>query len=295
MTAPKKVKVAPPDGIMQTLPTGFCSNGFCEGRKINAQIPEDKPTPRCKGRFVHQHGVHKVTYCPCDCHDEVTEMYTMAGRERVWPASIHQTPRDLDLADRERSKYVFASIQTKPVITLPDNADAKAETITMEEAMSMSGGGVDDNTPRLKLIIPPNPKVPQQDRFASGRPPGQLELEVKLVCDGLILGTAATTDMELRPVTISRLIDADSPPSTGAVTNILRAWGTIGFAKIEEGPVRFCGYTVAGIELGIEPLRERYKALQGDEKRKGVLRQRENNRSGGLVAAIERRRAKGGK
>lgn len=288
-------KVAPPDGIMQAMPSGFCSNGFCEGRKITVKVPEGKPTPRCKGRFTHKIGMHKVTYCPCDCHDEVTELYTMTGVERVWPASLYQTAQDQDKWDKERAQYVFASIQSKPVIVLPKNADVTAETVTVEEALGSASedeGESVEGKPLIKLLIPPSPVVPIQERAIRGRPPGQLELEVKLICDAMILGVAATTDRELKPVTISRLIDANNPPSTGAVTNILRGWARIGFATIKEEPVRFVGYTNAGIELGIEPLREREKAMLGGQRRRSTLDKREDARSGGFVGAIERRKAK---
>lgn len=88
------------------------------------------------------------------------------------------------------------------------------------------------------------------------RKSGQLEREVKEVCDRYTLGLLPDVD-QLTTSEIASAINGDNPPSTGAITNVLKRWAEVGFAVHETGPHRFGGYTPEGIELGIAELHNR--------------------------------------
>lgn len=98
------------------------------------------------------------------------------------------------------------------------------------------------------------------------RTSGQLEREVKEVCDLYTIGLMPEV-FQLTASKIAKAIDSDNPPSTGAITNVLKRWDEVGFAVHATKPHRFDGYTPKGIELGVERLyaqkgrAERYAAL----------------------------------
>jgi hypothetical protein len=85
------------------------------------------------------------------------------------------------------------------------------------------------------------------------RKAGQLEREVKEVCDKYTIGLMVEVT-ELTVTEIARAINVDNPPSTGAITNVLKRWSEVGFAVHQTGPHRFGGYTPEGIEQGIAAL-----------------------------------------
>jgi hypothetical protein len=85
------------------------------------------------------------------------------------------------------------------------------------------------------------------------RKAGQLEREVKEVCDKFTIGLMVDV-IELTVTEIARAINVDNPPSTGAITNVLKRWAEVGFAVHQTEPHRFGGYTAEGIEQGIAGL-----------------------------------------
>jgi hypothetical protein len=85
------------------------------------------------------------------------------------------------------------------------------------------------------------------------RKAGQLEREVKEVCDRFTIGLMVDVT-ELTATEIAKAINVDNPPSTGAITNVLKRWAEVRFAVHLTGPHRFGGYTPEGIEQGIAGL-----------------------------------------
>lgn len=261
--------------------TGACYDGFHE-----TSFSDDGMTPKmiCRGIVPISVGVNRQFVCGCKCHVEITEFYALAGRERVWPESQFSPQRRAIQEDNWRSwglDQILRGGKAKQIVVLPENHDAPAEIVTVTEMID-SGQSID-----ISAQLPPHPAkiAPTTDSKRVGRAPGQLEFEVKIACDQFVLGLAGDTELGLGALAISRLVDPVRPPSTGAVTNILMAWRSIGFATIQEGPWRFMGYTRAGVQLGIAPLRQRFDADQVTKKRRNSLDKRNSERSESLTRA----------
>ncbi|MEU4066700.1 hypothetical protein AB0F25_30680 [Streptomyces wedmorensis] len=209
--------------------------------------------------------VTKVILCGCDCHTEITSMYEVAGIPREWPEGIW-TPEEMklrrengDALDPEILRECIEASRSKAVIELVEEDKAPVPVLAdrTEEVKTLDG------------ILPPNPFVEDPNKREAGyRPRGQLNFDVKIACDGYFLG--AYPDIEVLNCTkIAQLIDPQSPPSTGAITNVLRRWSKYGFAVIEEAPLRFVTYTQAGLRLGYDELERNYKA--GESNRSSTI------------------------
>jgi hypothetical protein len=94
--------------------------------------------------------------------------------------------------------------------------------------------------------------LPSGARFAStptGRAArGQLEEQVRhFICTQI---HAAGEDMikllGLQPMTISKGISREDPPSTGAVYSVLKRWESANLVDLDENPFRFVGFTERG-------------------------------------------------
>lgn len=264
-----------PKGPARSL-SGNCNLGWCEGKKV---IPgrEGKITPRCKGLTISEvAGKPYEIMCTCQCHAAITEMYEMAGIPREWPDSIWTAD---DQKKRIEEGLVFdptvlyeciAESRLRPTFDLDEDATDSVPTLAER-----------DTVDTLEGVLPPNPSVEEDPdkRDGSYRQKGRLVLDVKIVCDQWVLG--AHPDIEqLKPGEIARLIDPQRPPSTGAITNVLRKWSEMGFARIGEKPWRFEAYTKAGIEHGFDALHERLKA-QNSNRARAATRERRKVMLGG--------------
>lgn len=237
--------------------TGFCNSGWHEGPAPLSK--GGQPIPRCKGLFETQSGgIKQVFTCGCECHAAITEMYETAGIPRVWNETIWTSEemrqrRELGLAyDPAIVQACIDASRKKSVLELTEEhrepAPKLPEILEKDEVKTLDG------------ILPPNPFIEDPSRRDAGyRPRGQLNFDVKIACDGWHLGAHPHIDV-LNCTQISLLIDPNMPPSTGAITNILRRWATYGFAEIGEGPLRFVAYTKAGIEFGYDELARNHKA-----------------------------------
>lgn len=92
---------------------------------------------------------------------------------------------------------------------------------------------------------------------------GLLETDVKQVTDAYVTDPASVVKdgLPLTPHRIAKTVlentGSDKPPSTGAVSNVLKSWKEIGFAEISEGPTSFVDYTAEGRAVGRVALKER--------------------------------------
>jgi hypothetical protein len=267
LATPKKAKKEP-------YLTGWCHSGWCEGIQ---EIPGRKgiPTPRCKGLYESQAAGRRVEMiCGCSCHKRITEMYEIAGLPREWPTS-QWSEEDMKLR-RERGEVFDYDILNQCIedsrrhkaVDLEEDAVEPVPTLQeREEVKSLDG------------VLPPHPHVEDPKRRDAGyRPKGQLLFDTKIAVDTWVLGAYPHIKV-LNCSAIATLINEKMPPSTGAITNILRRWERVGFAHIGEGPLQFLRYTKAGVEHGFDALEENYKALvssketQLDAARKTALRQ----------------------
>lgn len=255
---PKKKAAAPKTKAERPAQhiTGWCHNGWCEGV---ADIPGRKglPTPRCKGLYESRTGGKKVEMiCAHDCHKAITEMYETAGLPREWPLS-QWSEEDMRLR-RESGELYDPKILQECIDTARRH---KAVELTEDSAEPVPTLAEREVITTLEGILPPNPHVEDPSRRDAGyRPKNQLLFDVKIAVDGWVLGAHPHIPV-LNTSAIASLVSEKMPPSTGAITNILRRWQRVGFANVGEGPWRFLSYTTAGVEHGFDALEANYKSL----------------------------------
>lgn len=195
--------------------TGFCTSGFHEGQR-----------PKVKGRPVKVCELYET--CACSCHDLMDKFAELNGMPRIPMQNPEYVPynsgimefietyRDSDLEPK------ILGIKSEPV------------EVALAEAPVLSVS--------TRLFEP----------TTRGRAPGQLEEEVREVCNKSMMGLF---DEQLTPKFIAQVIDPEAPPSVGAIGAIFDRWKRIGFAQIETKPVRFVSYTAQGLTLGLNQLK----------------------------------------
>lgn len=194
--------------------------GFCKsGWHEGDKI--DKPT--CK----------EYLYCPCECHTNLWLMFEMTGRERVMMNNSTWKPG---------GNFVMAAeVPSEPILSIPADPNPPAP----EERAATA-------------IVPAHEQrtfAPTKDGRAAK---GELEMWVKEITDIWVV----ERDNACTPGYISNEIGrmkGFKPPSTGAITNVIRRWTEIGFGTHEDKPLRFTGYTEAGIKFGLEAMKRRAK------------------------------------
>lgn len=253
--------------------SGFCGEGNHEAPGGEYK-PGEAPRMQCRGRFeMTGPGKHRVVFCGCDCHAKITALFESMSVERVWPDSNWRSPADQFAFQDTQPKFDLSWLSEWAAPHTPEPLPENAADLAPTVADLDKEDGAQERT--LDTILPPNPTRP--NGWNPGdypRPAGALEFEVKLACDQWLLGGYSSTT--LTPIHISRIIGRTSKtPSTGAITNILVAWAELGFAVVElTSPRHFKGYTEAGVQLGIEKLRERKAAQNGAANRASVARLR---------------------
>ncbi|MFD5451633.1 MULTISPECIES: hypothetical protein [Streptomyces] len=256
----KQQTPAAPRGKKVPYITGWCQNGWCEGVAV---IPgrEGKPTPRCKGLYeTNSGGTRRETICDHDCHKAITEMYDTAGLPREWPTS-QWTAGDEKLRRESGEIYdpkileeCIDASRRRSILVLDEDAMTPAPTLA-ERAEPQPVGGV----------LPPHPHVEDpRKREAGYRPRNQLLYDVKIAVDMWVIGGFPEIEV-LNTSAIASLVNEKMPPSTGAITNILRRWERVGFANIGEKPLRFLSYTKVGVEQGFDALEASYKATAASQ------------------------------
>lgn len=123
----------------------------------------------------------------------------------------------------------------------------------------------------------PEPSTPDandgetaEDKVRRGR--GLLEVDVRSVTDAFAKGEITLAEGELlTPHRIGRQVkdrdSLDKAPSTGAIVNVLKKWGEIGFAVLNEKPLAFLDYTNEARNDGLSALKERHAAANPRPKR----------------------------
>lgn len=202
--------------------TGFCLTGSHEGQRPTS--PTGKPLPTCK--FWED--------CSCHCHTEITEMCEMAGLERTLRVNPDYTPAV--------SPFWMPS----------------AEFMAALRAERDGGRADGPATGERDATGQQRPDGPVFRPTPSGiRARGQLENDVKLVCDRFDLGEGP---IALPLSFIANQIHPDAPPSVGAIREVLLRWVKYGFATMaQEPPLAFTGFTEIGREKGIDVLKYKYE------------------------------------
>lgn len=200
--------------------TGFCGIGACEGTRPRSK--SGQPLKTCPFDSSH---------CKCMCHADIDELYKSQDIQRI---QIHN-PEYV----KTRSPYTMPSVQEIMAARQEREDVPKARIINEGQTILESAPVSFEPTPDGK------------------RQRGQLEEEVLAVCTAFVKG-----ELEhelLTPVLIGLEIDSDSPPSSGAINAIFSRWSDMGFAHIEKKPLRFAGFTIEGLTLGVAVLREKHR------------------------------------
>lgn len=203
--------------------TGFCGTGSHEGMRPKSF--SGKPLKTCPGVF-------DFGTCGCKCHADLDKLFEMSGMARV----IQENP-----------EYI-----PEHVVVIMPTVEERAARFSKRDAV-----------PAVVLESPLPGRVPAtiERSFApttSGRAArGELELWVKKICDAWIL--EQPEDM-CSPQYISDRIASErniKAPSVGAINAVFERWVKIDYALVARRPVRFIGYTPAGVEHGLEGLKEK--------------------------------------
>lgn len=204
-----------------------------------------------------------------------------------WEDNVPDT-QGFDVGGDGASDAVFANspgigFPTEPVTadaSFDADAEPSDETLAeIEKEIEAEGEGFITTDPEGEIVVPTGPGIeeatasdqagtPVEDVTPADegaavaktdrRTKGDLGTEVKTVTDEFVAGTWKPTNKEgadelLTPHRIAtRLKDRDGldkAPSTGAVTNVIKAWGDIGFSINNEKPLAFTEYVGDGSEL----------------------------------------------
>ena len=203
--------------------TGFCGIGNHEGTKNVS--PSGAVMRSCNVGGRSDAGRVGIIVCVCECHNMTREMEQMTGRE-IPPLMINRTTPSLDRLLRE------SAVGPTPAGT---------------------GGSGDPGRPTVAVASGARFVATPTGRAAKG----QLEEQVRhAVC---VQVTAAGDDMirllGLSPDMLAKMIDKDSPPSTGAVYSVLKRWESQALVELGEKPFRFLAFTERG-------KRELYRAVK---------------------------------
>lgn len=272
--------------------SGACGHGHHEGEQHRNW--KGTPMPFCRGRWVSTPPGQKPYQhdCKCVCHEKITAMFEEVGRERIWLETDKWWKAD-DEGLPERPHYWGPWNDPNWHVVGPKRD--RVVTASQVEERRASEGSLTPNEKRIRKAIefkmlPPNPDyvtttqirpdeeavlrdhirslglspkspdvVAEEVGQQQGRRSGQLEYEVKAVCDLWTIGLMPDVPI-LTCSEIARAINPAKPPSTGAITNVLARWDEIGFAVHERQPHRFGGYTPEGIQRGVT-------AMQADRER----------------------------
>lgn len=212
--------------------SGFCGIGLHEGtspRNVNGTAL----------KVCVMLGHDGSARCNCQCHKDIDDMYETAGVPRVSQQNPDWVPAKFESRD-----YVW----DRPLT----DADTNPQPVTYEAGAAPTDAGITLESPRYA----------DDDRTPSGtRRRGQLEEEVQRVCIAYLRGDMeANEDGDMTTKHIATLIDADDPPSAGAIHSVLLRWKKIGYAVVESKPVQFTLITPDGMRMGLQALKSKDKA-----------------------------------
>lgn len=211
--------------------TGFCSAGMCEGTKPVS--PSGRGLKTCE----------YITTCYCTCHGLLDMMFEASGMER--------TPQQNPLYVPDRLTAWMPTAEER--IALANERKAPERQIIIQPSV-------------LPDVLPPREIMQRSETPSGRRVRGGLEDEVRKITDMWTAIASAGKIDNCTPAWIADMIDAEYPPSTGAITAVLERWIIVGFATVEKKPTRFTGYTTAGISKGLQVLKVEFK----NKKRMGA-------------------------
>jgi len=205
--------------------SGWCGgHNQCEGMKPRS--PSGRPMKTC----------HMWLTCPCDCHEEISQMFAMSKRER--------------------------QVVDNPEYIVDHSAFIMPTAAEVEQARALKSS----STP-VTIVKSEDPRIPdtvvKEFHSKSGRAQkGELELYVKQCCDAYRIAPnrrEITCGVKYVAQWIFDQKLMAVPPSPGAVDAVFKRWTAINFALIGTKPTRFLMYTPEGIEHGLEGMKAQAK------------------------------------
>lgn len=253
MVARQKVlqqEAAPPETkAPSTYETQHCANGHHQGTSIKGG--NGVTFPDCKGTYKY---LFMVVTCMCWCHKLFDEYLG----------------DDVEADDAS----------TEPSTTTADTATPLAVEMAAVSAPVVAATATPDMDARRQLYakLLRNDRISEQpralaDRFVFGREfdvldmepifgerraRGELEDNVELVCRLWVDGYLPQWPM-MDMQTISILVDAQDPPSVGAVHAVLTRWAGSRMCTTAESPFRFVEFTPRVMLLGVAEIKKLHK------------------------------------
>lgn len=203
--------------------TGMCAVGACENTKKLS--PGGALYKSCQGEFNFRSG--KVT-CTHDCHDQfrqIRELMASLNKEMEGIATIPSPVTEGNPASHTStdSPISFVSDPLRPPAAPVVPADARRTRIV-------------DTSHAFK-------------QTTSGRAaPGQLEerVRVNIATSVVEAGSETIALLGITPAVVAKQIDANNPPSQGAIHAIFMRWQAAGYIEVGKKPFRFIKFTQAG-------------------------------------------------
>ncbi len=204
--------------------TQHCANGNCE----NSRNLSKKGTlyPACRGEYQFRSG--KVV-CQHSCHSSF----------RLLRQMMEQMGHNAPEIPNNRAPVTPVS-PVAPVTTGTDR-----EPVVVAPSPSPALPRHDPDTRRTRIIDTSHAfKATPTGRAA----PGQLEERVRVAIASRVAsgGEQIIAMTGLTPKLISSMVDAENPPSQGAVHAILIRWDKAGLVRLASKPFRFVGFTDLG-------------------------------------------------
>lgn len=236
------------------IKTGFCANKQCEGTKPKS--PSGVPMKVC---------VFWQT-CACDCHRKITELYEMAGMDRLEP---EQSPEYVEAAEKRHLETAAMLESLDRIVPVSGALSIASDTDTHPS---------DEGSPTVPPRAATGPSRPILTPTGR-RAKGSLEHDVLAVCVEYMQGVYEWE--HCTPKLISERIAklyAVEPPSTGAINAVWDRWEKLGFAEQAKKPSRFVKFTVdSPSPVVLEKLKaevKRNKKRSQAEMKRGTLRPR---------------------
>jgi len=224
--------------------TGFCSNGFCEGKSVKSTLT-GKAMKHCADWRT----------CGCTCHVEIDKLFIMTRNPRTF--------KDMSGYEPPISHYQMPTLEERAAMHAAQKNGAKEVEV------------IESPNPDL---IPVTIKREFNETNTGRQGRGQLEYRVKEFCDAHLL---AKSSADCTPKHVAQGIAEKygiDPPSQGAVDAVFKRWDALGFAMIAKRPTRFIGYTPNGVKMGLDAMKlaakqkERSSAAEASRTLRGKRR-----------------------
>lgn len=243
-------------------PTGFCSSYI----PLDAQGHEGTKPVNRMGNPIKICPFPDT--CPCTCHQEVDNMYAMAGLPRP---ELEQTHEYLEsLRSQTHSEFVQDVVETVESSALSNagGTDTHRDNEGTYAGQQGSVRGTLGAAQRGTRAFNPTP--------TGRRARGQLEYDVLTVCQEFARDIYEWIDCTPKLVAERiGIMNATEPPSTGAINAVWDRWEKLGFAEQAKKPSRFVKFSGSGTAQELDALKLQVKRdarRTRAEARRGSLR-----------------------